>query len=340
MGDLKKGRDILADQVTTEPGVSDVGIEIRRGDERNKGVISHGYARVTDPKSHKEHAKRYLGALVGALKAQPKPNLPKSEVEKADDQEKGVHKPHFMAGKKTGVSDVGARVMPDVKPSGKTKEYIKDKHKQVLAELTAMPKPKLTKADIEQFDEQLRKDNLSERIKQLRADKEAARQKQLEEHFKAKGQSVPEHLKGPQQPQTLDYKQLRTEFQQKNSPLAEMKAKAKAAKLNPPPPPLPQERYRKIHQPDISGKVDYKQPKLKVAKADVKIQPAQVSEPIIRNRTTYSEPLKISGPNVINPMRDNQMKKCGAALKKMIGCLKKVDPKTRLPGILLDKKAK
>lgn len=284
MGDLKKGRDILADQVTTEPGVSDVGIEIRRGDERNKGVISHGYARVSDPKSHKEHAKRYLGALVGALKAQPKPNLPKSEVEKADDQEKGVHKPHFMAGKKTGVSDVGARVMPDVKPSGKTKEYIKDKHKQVLAELTAMPKPKLTKSEIEEFDKSV-----------------------------------------------LDYKKLREEFKQKNKTRWVEGQRMHPRSLSVAPKSA---RTKQVFDPEKSGTVDYK----KINKASV--QPAQVSEPIIRNRTTYSEPLKISGPNIINPMRDDQMKKCGATLKKMIGCLKKVDPKTRLPGILLDKKAK
>lgn len=54
-----EGRDKLQDQVTSSPGVSDRGIEVRRGDARNKGVVSHGYARVfEDPKKHMESAKK------------------------------------------------------------------------------------------------------------------------------------------------------------------------------------------------------------------------------------------------------------------------------------------
>ena len=208
--------------------------------------------------------------------------------------------------------------------------------KRYLSALIAALKPhstiKLTKTDIEQFDEQLRKNYLAEKIQQLRA----AKQKKLEEYFNAKGQSVPEHLKVTRQPPTLDYRQLRNELKQKNAMQTRINTKPKAPKTNTSI-PVP-DRYKKNYTPNISGKVDYKQHKLPVIKADVAIQPAQVSEPIIRNRTTYSEPLKVSGPNIINPIRD--MKKCGATLKKMIGYFKKVDPKTKLPGILLDKKVK
>ncbi len=84
MSDLKKGRDVLADEVTSQPGVSDVGIEVRRADKRNPGVVSHGYARVTDPESHKQRAVRHLKHLVDTIKTQPKPNLTRSEITEAD----------------------------------------------------------------------------------------------------------------------------------------------------------------------------------------------------------------------------------------------------------------
>lgn len=339
MSDLKKGRDILADQVTTEPGVSDVGIAIRRGDERNQGVVSHGYARVTDPKSHKQHAKRYLGALVDAMKKQPKPNLPKSESSVV------IPKQEFVAEHKKLV-DVLAHP---------TKEKLQEERKDQSKELRDMKKTQLTKADIEQFDEVLRKDNILNHIKALRAQKESQRQKKLEEHFGAKGQAVPEHLKQPAQAPHLDYKKLRTEFQAKNTPLAEMKERAAQAKKPIAKPAPAPDRYSKMHDPDKSGKVNYNKPaeakpaapspikftpKLKVAKAEgkkVSIDPVDVSAPVIENRGTVSAPAKISGPAVMSPVRDEKLKKCGTHLKRLIGSLKKVDPKTRLPGNLINK---
>jgi hypothetical protein len=65
----------------------------------------------------------------------------------AKENEKGVHKPHFGAGKKTGTSDVGARLMSGVKPSGTTKDYIEKEHKRVLSELKDMKKPNLPKSE-------------------------------------------------------------------------------------------------------------------------------------------------------------------------------------------------
>jgi len=49
-------RDHMADDLTSEKGVSDTGIEVRRADKRNPGVLSHGYARVQEPEKHKQNA--------------------------------------------------------------------------------------------------------------------------------------------------------------------------------------------------------------------------------------------------------------------------------------------
>lgn len=274
MSDLKKGRDILADQVTSEKGVSDVGIEIRRADQKNPGVVSHGYARVSSPQHHNEKAKSYLKSIVSALKTQPKPNL--------------------------------------------------------------------TRSDVESFDAKLQKDDhWGKRIKEMRAQKESARMQKLTDHFKAKGQEVPEHLKNPQ-PVNLDYNKIRQEAKGMNKKPAIAPANPAAPVAAPVPAAQPQaqSRYGKLHDPDWSGTVDYsKQKKLASSeKEKAKIIPADVSDPaIIENRTSVSEPAIINGPNQLNSYKGDNMKKCGDALRKMAGCLKKVDPKTKLPGIMMDK---
>lgn len=79
----KFSRDHLADQVTAVPGVSDRGIEARRGDTRNKGVVSHGYARVSDAEHHKQKARDYFRSIKDT-QSQIKPNLPKSEMTKGE----------------------------------------------------------------------------------------------------------------------------------------------------------------------------------------------------------------------------------------------------------------
>lgn len=275
MGKLKKGRDILADQVTSEKGVSDVGIEIRRADQKNPGVVSHGYARVSSPQHHNEKAKNYLKSIVSALKVQPKPNL--------------------------------------------------------------------TRSELESFDSKLQKDDhWGKRIKEMRAQKESARMQKLTDHFKAKGQEVPEHLKNPQ-PVHLDYNKIRQEAKNINKKPAVAAVKPAAPAPTPVDSPAPtQSRYGKLHDPDWSGTVDYaKQKKLASSeKEKAKIIPADVSEPaIIENRTSVSEPAIINGPNQLNSYKGDNMKKCGDALRKMVGCLQKVDPKTKLPGIMMDKSA-
>ncbi len=81
---------------------------------------------------------------------------------------KGVHQPHFMAGKKTGTSDVGARMMSGVKPSKATKEHAMKEHKNVLTDLKAMPKPNLPKSEapIAKSDSSLKKNS---KFKELEA---------------------------------------------------------------------------------------------------------------------------------------------------------------------------
>ncbi len=369
MSDLKKGQDILANEVTSEPGISDVGIDIRRADDRNKGAISHGYGRVSDASFHKEKAKNHLKSLVNALKAQPKPNLTKDELEKGDvidmfPKKTMEHKVNTRAANKMkkdplhqpetelknlddkghwdkdkGISQAGSDVRhykrhPD--DQAQDKAYgggAYQSHRRVLAGLKAQPKPNLTKAEVEQFDGKLQKDDhWGNKLKELKGKKDQLHQQKLETHFKAKGQAVPEHLKNPQG-SNLNYKNMKQEFNQKaNAPLvAPVKPQAKASIVTPASP-----KHNKLFDPAMSGTVDYKKPMAKTQKAS--IQPAQTSDPaIINNRISISSPVKISGPAQLDSFNGGKMKKSNDALKKMIGCLTKVDPKTKLPGIMMDK---
>jgi protein gp88 len=79
-GGLAKGKDVLADQLTSTKGVSDRGIEARRGDTRKPGVTAHGFARVSDPSFHAKRAKEYFRSVLNAQRAVPPPNLPKAEI--------------------------------------------------------------------------------------------------------------------------------------------------------------------------------------------------------------------------------------------------------------------
>jgi hypothetical protein len=77
-----EGQDQLQGQLTGVPGVSERGVEARRGDLKVPAdkVISHGYARVhSDPTKHLNRAKAYFKAVHAKIAAQPKPNLGKEE---------------------------------------------------------------------------------------------------------------------------------------------------------------------------------------------------------------------------------------------------------------------
>ena len=78
-------RDPLEAQLTSRQGVSDRGIEVRRGDTRVKGAIAHGYGRVSSPEKHKEKARAYFKEVGEKVKKLPKLNLTRSE-----DMEKGA----------------------------------------------------------------------------------------------------------------------------------------------------------------------------------------------------------------------------------------------------------
>lgn len=64
---------------TSASGVSDMGIEARRGDTRKPGVMAHGFGRVTKPETHMANAKKMATKQLESIKKEPKPNLPKSE---------------------------------------------------------------------------------------------------------------------------------------------------------------------------------------------------------------------------------------------------------------------
>lgn len=77
--------DPLKAELSSEKGVSQTGIEARRADVKNKGVVSHGYARITSPEKHAERARQSARETLVSLKQQPKPKLTKS-YEVSDNQ--------------------------------------------------------------------------------------------------------------------------------------------------------------------------------------------------------------------------------------------------------------
>ncbi len=77
-----EGRDPLADQMTSAPGVSDRGIEARRADASIPAdkPIAHGYARThSDIPKQKQKAKDYFRSILEAQRS-IKPNLDKSDA--------------------------------------------------------------------------------------------------------------------------------------------------------------------------------------------------------------------------------------------------------------------
>jgi hypothetical protein len=76
----KFSTDPLEAQLTSKPGVSERGIEVRRGDSRVSGAIAHGYARTGTPQEHKEKAKRDFKQLGDIVRDMKKPRLTKNEA--------------------------------------------------------------------------------------------------------------------------------------------------------------------------------------------------------------------------------------------------------------------
>jgi hypothetical protein len=112
--------------------------------EDKKGDQPSGTVGVENPKN--------VDPLMDKTGANPDYKAPsekecKEMVNKASMSEKGVHKPAFMHSKKSGTSDVGARMAPGG-ASKETNAYAKEEHKKVLAESKAMPKPNLGKEEM------------------------------------------------------------------------------------------------------------------------------------------------------------------------------------------------
>jgi hypothetical protein len=177
-----KKADPLASELTSEKGVSESGIEARRADPKQKGLVSHGYARITSPEKHGERAKNYFRQTLNKLKAQAKPNLPKSEeaMEKSTALErylkakgkskwearakrsagtpKGVHTPTKVKGGNSEAGDfaIGRKVPAndyDFSPNRTAgKEKARSLHANKLKELRNMPKPNLPKSEYEDID--------------------------------------------------------------------------------------------------------------------------------------------------------------------------------------------
>jgi len=126
--------------------------KLEKADPQNMNAAqSQGLKGIKLPPTPKAAEKPEMSAPKPQAAAKmPKPLkvfMGKREMKKAESKEKGVHQPHFMAGKNTGTSDVGARLVSGVKPSASTKEHAVKEHTKVLNELKAMPKPNLTKAN-------------------------------------------------------------------------------------------------------------------------------------------------------------------------------------------------
>jgi len=282
------------------------------------------YVKVPDSKSNKEDAERHLRSLVDSMKKRTADASP----------EKGIHPTAKLQIDTPGMSMAGISVRSaQVNREQGTSDWqntneAKDRHKKVIRELISMPKPKLTKSEIEQFDGQLKKAGYwSKRIQQIRTQKETDRQRALKEHFGAQNKPVPQHLAQPQKEGRLDYKKIIREYKTKNNIPQKPETPAVAAPESQP------AGYGKLHDPRLSGLA----PKVKKAEPKVRVDPVDISDPIVQNRTTVSSPLKISGPASMSPVRDEGLKKCGRVLRHMINSLQKIDPKTKLPGNLINK---
>ena len=259
---------------TVKPGVSDVGIEARRADPNQPGVISHGYARVLEPKQHAEIAKVKAKKILEALKRQKPLPLPKSEMPQADEIVLVKHDDgtadlisgsdvsndtleEFIKVKKAAAPDI-------VNPKDPILNYDKkgpvtmphDQQKKMAAKVLDFMKKK---AQTKKSEDLNKNKYLKEMMHQMRAEKQAKKDAALKEfHAKKQAAPAPAAPEAPAQP-----------------------------------------GQKKLFDPDLSGTAP-----TKVQKAAV--GPRIVSGPVEINRTTISEPMKISGPTVLSSDDSNQ----------------------------------
>lgn len=99
------------------------------------------------PKKDEYNPQEVAIAALAKTECMGKAELVKSrDKNKRAKEQKGVHGPAFMDSYESGTSNVGARMAPGG-VSKQTNEWAKEQHKEKIAEIKAMPKPNLTKAD-------------------------------------------------------------------------------------------------------------------------------------------------------------------------------------------------
>lgn len=77
----KSYKDYLEQELTSQKGVSETGVEVRRADARQKGAIAHGYARSSSgPDLHRKRAISAIKSKIEHLKRLPKPDLTKGKL--------------------------------------------------------------------------------------------------------------------------------------------------------------------------------------------------------------------------------------------------------------------
>lgn len=113
---------------------------------RPQGQSSMG-TKVREPAQYMTSAKEDAADRVHALRNAPKPNLPKTEMEK---EEKGVHEQSTLADR-AGRSESG-RMVRQSKENPKAMDQAKHTHKEKLGELKGMPKANLPKSEMGKHD--------------------------------------------------------------------------------------------------------------------------------------------------------------------------------------------
>jgi hypothetical protein len=379
---VEKAADPLASQLTPEKGVSDVGIEIRRADKRNPGVVSHGYGRVSSPEKHKDIAANTLKRLVDHIKKQPKPNLTKAKVDEGkskEDKQKARSERHTVFNAKEFDSEAadknkgtGAGVTrPDDKGVhavyAKTPKRLKERHQAKLDILKEMPKPKLTRSDIEAFDQKLTKARVDEgKSPEIKAADRAQRHPiNISSEGKKVGINQPGtkgvHAPGSEKPGiSLAGEKIRVPkvpgggfkdmSRKKAVVIAKDIHKQKLSELKAMPKPnlTASEGMSKAADPKDGGTLNYKQIKkdfinkknsMQNAPKQAPAEPTNIKPhaPTNQNYGKLHDPQMSGTVNYKNPIKKADA--CGS-LKRLAGSLKKVDPKTHLPGNLFEKSEK
>lgn len=217
--------------------------------------------------------------VLSALKAQKKPNLPKSELDKAVDgprtpeHVKGVH--HDQGAFDVGTSNVGTKAREVAPGSGSSKSgkqgvirWMKGQHKAKLQEIRSMPTPDLP-GSVDKSEKLDKNDYLKNMMRQMR---------------KEKGR--PETV---QSGGSIDYSKMKPA----------RGGIVQGQRVSPRPSAAGSPKADKLFDPRLSGTA------AKPVKKNA--QPAAVSEPtIIQNPAILDHPNEIQSPNVLNAYKDKK----------------------------------